>query len=179
MTEDPKKLLVEMVGRLSRETQLHLDERHRHFEVTDMVLKGVSLLLVVLAIFNVYYIYVLSADLDGIVTNIDSIHKNMNVVDVHMLSLTSKVELMDQHMGYMEQISADVGGMTGNMSLARGSMRGITGEMNIIEQDMQMVSGSMLNIEQRLGHMTGGVSVMRENVHQMSGPAGAMNSILP
>ena len=36
MTEDSRRGIVEVIARLGRETQLHLDERHRHFRITDV-----------------------------------------------------------------------------------------------------------------------------------------------
>jgi hypothetical protein len=179
MPDDPKKVLVEIVGRLSRETQFHLDERHRHFQVTNLVLITMSLLLFVFAAVNVYYIYLLSEDLDGIVVNMDSMHTNLKQVDGHMVSLTDKVELMDQHLTHMDQITANAGAMADNMVLVRGSMDSITGEVAVINNDMRLINHSMLVIDQRIGHMTGGVSIIRQNMRQMSGPMGFMNPMLP
>ena len=69
MDVDPRKPIVQVMARLGRETQLHLDERHRHFKVTDKVIMIISLLLVLLAFVNVYYVTVLYQDLNGIVGN--------------------------------------------------------------------------------------------------------------
>jgi len=67
MTEDPRRAVIEVIARLGRETQLHIDERYRHFRITDSVILIISLLLVILAVFNVYYVRVLYQDLNGIV----------------------------------------------------------------------------------------------------------------
>lgn len=53
MREDPRRAVVQVIARLGRETQLHLDERYRHFRITDGVLLFTSVLLVILAVFNV------------------------------------------------------------------------------------------------------------------------------
>lgn len=179
MAEDPKKLLVEIVGRLGRETQLHLDERHHHFHITNLVLMVVSLLLVILAVVNVYYIRVLYQDLSGIVNNMDSMHSHMKIVNTSMISITDRVEAIDRHVASMEQVTADTVALAGNMSRVRYSMDNIAGEMGVIQQDMGLVRNGMLGIENRLGHMTNGVNVIGENVRQIARPMGMMNPMMP
>ena len=67
-TLDPRTPIVQVMARLGRETQLHLDERHRNFKITDKVILVISLLLVLLASVNVYYVRVLYRDLATFVT---------------------------------------------------------------------------------------------------------------
>ena len=38
MGEDPRRAIVEVMARVGRETQYHLDERERHFRITDGVI---------------------------------------------------------------------------------------------------------------------------------------------
>ncbi|EGW54170.1 translation initiation factor 2 [Candidatus Endoriftia persephone] len=179
MSEDPKRLFVQMVGRLGRETQFHLDERQHHFHITNIVLMVVSALLLVVAVFNVYYIHILSNDLNGIVDNMDSMHTNLEVVRVNMNRITDKVESIDKHMGNMDQITAHTEAMGQLMPGVGDSMGKIGAVMVSIDQEMGQMSRSMGNIDQRFRHMTGGVSVMRYNVRQMSRPMGVINPALP
>ena len=93
MSVDPRSPIIQVMARLGRETQLHLDERHRHFKITDKVILVVSLLLVLLASVNVYYVRVLYRDLDGIVNNMDSMYRNLERVDFDMALIAQRVEV--------------------------------------------------------------------------------------
>lgn len=179
MAADPKKLFVEVVGRLGRETQLHLDERHHHFRITDMVLMGVSALLIVLAAFNVYYIYVLYQDLNGIVNNMDSMHNNLKEVNYNMAVITGKVGDIDEHLAHMDRINVQTESLAKSMPRISGAMSELNTEVGTIQSDVTLMNGAMTNISTRMGEMTGGVSVMRENVRQISRPMGFMNPMMP
>ena len=80
MSVDPKALFVRMNARLSRETQLHLDSRHHHFRINKIIVLTISLILMFIAVVNIYYVRILYQDLNGIVTNMDSMHLNMQSV---------------------------------------------------------------------------------------------------
>lgn len=179
MAEDPRRIMVGMVGRLSRETQLHLDERHQHFQTTDMVLIAMSLLLAILGVFNVYYISVLYQDLSGIVNTMDSMHGNLKDVEGSMTSITDTVITIDQHVRYMDKINGNTESLAEKMPRVSGSMNNITGEMTAINQDMGALGHGMINIEQRFGQMTGAVSSMSGNMNQISRPMSFMNPIMP
>ncbi len=170
MTEDSRRVWIRVIGRLGRETQLHLDERHRHFRVTDAIIIVVSLIIAIIAIFNVYYIYVLSQGFNGIVDNMDSMHEHLIVVNNDMISITDKMEIFTGHMEHMDNIELNMGSLTDSMGSVTGSMHNITGSIGLMEQEMALMSAGMSNIDYRAGSMAGSVSVMRENTRQMARP---------
>ncbi|PLX63346.1 hypothetical protein [Sedimenticola selenatireducens] len=179
MADDPRRVLVEVVARLGRETQLHLDERHRHFWITNVVTIVISLLLVVLAVFNVYYVKVLHGDLNGIVYNMGSMHTNLRQITGDMTGIAGHVQIIGNSIQYMDSINTHTAGISRHLPEIAASMAGMVVEVDAISQDMELMKQGMLNIEQRTGHMTGNVSIMRENVRQMSRPMGVMNPFLP
>lgn len=179
MAEDPKKIFVEMVGRLGRETQLHLDERHHHFRITNFVIIAISALLVILAIFNVYYVRILYKDFNGIVSSMDSMYENLTTINGSMHSITDKMELFDNHMRHMNSIETHTAAMTETMPDIRLSMSEITGEMDDIEKNMGSLTSGMIHIDQRFNNMTNGVTVMREQVRQMAKPMGTFTPFMP
>jgi hypothetical protein len=179
MSEDPRRAIVEVMARLGKETQLHLDERHRHFRITDAVIILVSFLLVVLAIFNIYYVRVLYKDLDGIVNNMDSMHVKLIVVDKDMDSVAKNVELFDGHISHMRSIHDNIATLSESLPSVRSSMDIIKGDMEVIDQEMGLVGGAMGTMEHRIRQMLGGMSVMRENMRNMANPMGIMNPIMP
>ncbi len=179
MAEDPRRAIVEVIARLGRETQLHLDERHRHFRITDGVILIISLLLVILVVFNVYYVRVLYKDLDGIVTNMESMFGHLRDVDVDMSVITGYMESFDGHSRHMEAIAGHMGSISEVLPRVSASMGDITTDTGNIQQNMDLVARSMRDIDQRVYVMTGGVAVLRENVGQIARPMGNMMPFMP
>ena len=115
MAEDSRRAWVEVIARLGRETQLHIDERYRHFRITDVVTIGMSVLLSVLALFNIYYVQVLYNDLQEIVVTMDSMHAKLRGIDGDMAAIAQQMDSMDWRIGYMEPIAAHMASIGGNM----------------------------------------------------------------
>jgi hypothetical protein len=179
MNEDPRRAVVQVIARLGRETQLHLDERYRHFRITDGVIIVTSVLLMILAIFNVYYVRVLYQDLNGIVANMDSMYGHLVNVDDDMNVIAEQMAAFEDHMKHMEPIHANMVSLSDTMPGIRTNMDGISRDMFGIEQSMEVVGGGMGVIDQRVYLMTGGVATMRHNVRQIARPLGGMSSFLP
>ncbi|MCG6862669.1 MAG: hypothetical protein LJE70_15525 [Chromatiaceae bacterium] len=179
MIEDPRRAIVQVIARLGRETQLHLDERYRHFRITDAVIIIACLLLVVLAVFNVYYVRVLYMDLNGIVENMDTMDGHLRGINDDMHVITKRMDAFAGHMNHMEPIHANMGSLTKIMPTIRVNMDDMSRSMTEIEQNMGLVGEGMGIIDQRVFLMTGGVATMRQNVRQIARPFGGMGSVLP
>ena len=179
MSEDPKLLFVRMAARLSRETQLHLDHRHYHFRINKVVVITISVLLIILAAVNIYYVRILYVDLNGIVNNMDSMHNNMQRVTVKMLDITKNVKQFERDMVHMDSITAHTRNMAELMPPIATSMNKMAGDITTINPEMRHMSNGMTNIDQRFNHMAQGVHVMRQNVREVSRPMGAMNPFMP
>ena len=179
MSVDPRTPIVQVMARLGRETQLHLDERHHHFKITDKVILVVSLLLVLLATINVYYVTVLYGDLDGIVSNMDSMYRNLERVDHDMEQIAGRVERLHRHIAQMRPIADNMHAITQVMPLLRENMDNIQAEMGGIDGNMLQIAAAMGGIAFEMRLMTSGMAVMRQNVHQIAGPMGAFNPVLP
>ena len=177
--EDPRRAVVEVIARLGRETQLHLDERHRHFRITDGIILITSVLLVILAVFNVYYVRLLYQDFNGIVANMISMHDHLVDVDKDMTVITGHMASFEHHMQYMEPINTHMISIAGAMPRVRAHMDGIASNMGHIEQSMELVGRGMGIIDQRVHAMVGGVAHMRENVTQIARPMGGMMPFMP
>ena len=177
--DDPRRAIVEVMARLGRETQLHIDERHRHFQITDIVILGISLLLIIVAAFNVYFVWVLSTDMDGIVNNMDSMRQHLVKVDDDMSVIAETVEKYDEHIAYMHVISSNVGDLASSMPVIRTSMDSMTYNMQTIDSEMSGMNQAISNIGQNIHLMTQGMAGMKHNVRQFSGPMGALNPVFP
>ncbi|MCB1972930.1 MAG: hypothetical protein KDE65_00005, partial [Burkholderiaceae bacterium] len=137
MTVDPRAPIVQVMARLGRETQLHLDERHRHFKMTDKVILVISVLLVMLACVNVYYVTVLYQDLNGIVDNMDSMYRNLSRVDRDMDLIAQRVQRFDRHIQRMTPITANIEAMTAVMPNLRGNMQNMQATITDVDINMQ------------------------------------------
>lgn len=179
MAEDPKRLFVEMVARLSRETQLHLDERQHHFRITDTLVITLSVMLSVLAIFNVYHIYILHEEMSEIVYSMTEMQDTLTTVGDNMEIITKDVGSFDKHMRRMDHISQNTAAIAGNMPAISDAMGKIGGEMRTIEGNMGQLSAGMTNVDARFGQMTGGVTNMRQSVNQVARPMGYMGNFMP
>ena len=179
MADDPRRGIVEVMARLGQATQYHIDERYRHFQITDVVIYVTSALLVILAVFNIYYIQVLYRDLTGIVGNMSSMNERLTQTDADMAEVARRMASFDGQMRYMEPIHGHMVSIAGNMPKIRVDTGEISGDVAGIEQEMGALGQGMLVIDQRTREMLVPVSTMRENVRQFSGPMGAMNPFMP
>lgn len=179
MAEDPKRLLVEMVARVGRETQMHLDERQHHFRINKLVVVTISLIIMIIAAFNIYYVSILWKDLNGIVDSMDSMHTNMQIVSGKMEHMTNNVKSFEHYMKYMDQINEHTSTMAGVLPKMADSMHEMTFDIIQMEKDMQPMTQGMISIDQRFGQMSLGVAAMRHHVKQISRPMGAMNPFMP
>jgi hypothetical protein len=179
MSQDSRRAWVEVIARLGRETQLHIDERYRHFRITDAVTIGFSVLLAILALFNIYYIQVLYNDLQEIVVTMESMYDRLRGIDGDMAAIGQQMDSMDWRIGYMEPIAANMASIGTSMPKIRESMDAITVDMGGIGRDMAPLGHGMLVIDQRVHSMLGGVAAIRNSVRQFAGPMGAMNPFMP
>jgi len=179
MVDDPRRGIVEVMARLGRATQYHIDERYRHFRITDVVIYATSALLVVLAVFNIYYIRILYTDLTGIVATMDSMHQRFKVTEEDMCAIAAQMASMDKQMRHMEPIHGHMVSFAKTMPHIRGGMQEIAADMVAIDGEMGMLSPGMLVIDQRTRDMLPPIAGMRENVRQFGGPMGAMNPFMP
>lgn len=177
--DDPRKAIVEVMARLGRETQLHVDERHKHFKITDKVIRYISILLTIVAVLNVTLVWVLSRNMDNIVENMESMRSQLVKIDSDMTYIAKTVEEFDEHTAYMHVITSNIGNITSNMPLIRLNMDSMTDSMQSIDSDMEGMKKSIYGIDNNMRHMTSGMAGMEYNVRQFSRPMGVMNPIFP
>jgi hypothetical protein len=179
LAEDPRRAIVEVMARLGRETQFHIDERYRHFAITDAVTLVISILLVILAAWNVYHVRILYQDLDGIVRNMESMYGHLRDVDGDMSKITQQMKAFDEHTSHMESINDHMRSMATTLPAMRSDMTAITADTSSIERNMALVSQSMIVVDQRVHLMLGSMSGMRENMRQIARPMGGMMPFVP
>ena len=136
-------------------------------------------MLLILAVFNVYYVHVLYKDLHGTVSNMESMYQRLKNVDADMAVITDRFSGFDRHMQHMAPIGDHMTGIAGVMPGMRANMDAMAKDMPSIEQQMGLVVPAMVSIEQRMNQMGAGVAIMRQNTVQMAAPMGFMNNFMP
>ncbi len=179
MPKETNRLLIEMVARLGRETQFHLDERHHHFRINKLVVIVISMLIMIIAVFNIYYVSILWKDLNGIVNSMDSMHTNMQIVSGKMQHISNNIKSFEYYMRYMDHINSYTASMADLFPEITSNMHHMTGDIIQIENDMQPMRQGMISIDQRFTQMSVGVASMRNSVKQISRPMGTMNQFMP
>lgn len=179
MADDPRRGIVEVMARLGQATQYHIDERYRHFRITDLVIYVTSALLVILAVFNIYYIRILYNDLTGIVANMDSMHDRLKATEQDMSVVAGHMATIDRKMAHMATIHGHMVSLAKTMPEIRVDMHEIAGDVGTIEREMATLGQGMVVIDARTREMLLPVSTMRENVRQFGGPMGMMNPFMP
>ena len=176
---DPRRPIVEVMARIGRETQLTLDERERHFKITDAVIVVISVLLIILAVVNIYYVRVLYQDLDRIVGNMESMVTRLKRVDHDMSAVADHVDVFEQKLRNMGPLTAHVTAVTGRLPEMRKDMTAMARGMNLINQDMGLLLQAVSTITPNMVQMTGNIARMRVDVGRIADPMGAFNPILP
>jgi len=176
---DPRRPIIEVMARIGRETQLTLDEREHHFKITDAVIATISFLLIILAIFNVYFVRVLYQDLDNIVVTMESMTHKLTQVDADMSMVADQVDAFEKHMQHMTSITSHVATVTTRLPKMREDMVSMALNMEFIHQDMSLLRNAVGSIAPTMAQMTRNISIMRHDVHQISKPMGSMNPVLP
>lgn len=176
---DPRRPIVEVMARLGRETQLHLDEREKHFQVTDAVIIAISGVLIILAFFNIYFVQVLYNDMDEIVVNMESMLTNLDRVDQDMVVVADRVDALDGHISHMGSITSHVVSITTQLPRMHANITSMAGNMGLIKQDMVQLNQAVHSITPNMMQMTRNMGAMRHNVRQISKPMGSMNPLMP
>lgn len=177
--EDPRRALIEVIQRLGRATQLHLDERHRHFRITDIVIITTSLLLLLGAAIDVYHARLLYQDFNDIISDMYTMQDHLVGVDTDMGDITKNMKSFDDHMNHMDSIAARMDSMSRIMPQIRANTLAMAGEMGSVEANMELVRNAMAILDSRIHAMTGGVGLMRDQMGQFARPMSGMAPFMP
>ncbi len=176
---DPRRPIIEVMARIGRETQITLDEREKHFKITDTVIVVVSVLLIILAVVNVYFVRVLYQDMGNIVDSMESMMGKLNQVDADMVVVANHVDSFSKHMRHMAPITRHVTSVTQRLPEMREDMASMALGMNLIHADMSLLRQAVGSITPSMVQMTQNISIMRHDVHDVARPMGSFNPILP
>ena len=172
-------LISSSLYKLEHISNHHVKERRRHFRITNIFVMVFSTLILIIAAFNLYYIYDFYDETRNIVKTVSDLDHTVKNISVSMVKVTGSMAQFKEHMDSLEGIHADVSSMSNTMPLMQSNMAIIETDMGKLNQNMTGISADMTMIDNNLRGMSGNVSNMGHNIYEMSKPAGKFNTILP
>ena len=172
-------LVSSTLHKLEHISDHHVKERRHHFRITNIYVGIISALILIIAVFNLYYIYDFYKETMNIINTIHALDDTVKIISDDMVQVTSTMAKFKSHMGNMQGIYADVSSMSDVMPLMENNMSGVKTDMGHLNQNMQEISSDMSMIDFHLKNMSGNVTHMEKNIHDMARPMGKFNSILP
>jgi len=172
-------LVSSCLYRLEHISDHHVKERRRHFRITNIIVAIISAFILIIAVFNLYYIYDFYKETMNIVTTIHDLDDTVKVISLSMDQVTVSMGNMKNDMTYMQGVYVDVSAMSDTMPLMQDNMAILRVDMGAMNQSMQQISTDMYAIDYHLKSMSGNVTQMEHNIYDMARPMGKFNDILP
>lgn len=172
-------LISSCLYKLEHISDHHVQERRRNFRVTNLIVGVISAFILIIAVFNLYYIYDFYMETMKIVNNIHDLDDTVKIISSDMQVITQSMTEFNKHMSSMQGITQDVQAMSGQLPLMQQSLGGIYGDMSALNRSMGQINQSMLSIDNDLKHMSGNVGQMGRSIYEMSVPMSKFNSVLP
>ncbi len=138
MAEDSRRAWVEVIARLGRETQFHIDERYRHFRITDAVTIVISVLLAVSQQMDsmdwrIGYMEPITAHMTSIGTNMPRVAAGMDTITVNVGGIDRDMAPLGHGMLVIDQ---RVHSMLGAVAAIRNSVHQFAGPMGAMNPFM-------------------------------------------
>jgi|GEM_PF-3115837 len=172
-------LVSSCLFRLEHISDHHVKERRRHFRVTNMIVAIISSLILIIAVFNLYYIYDFYKETMHIIQNIHDLDDTVKIISVSMDQVTTSMGNMKDDMNHLQGVYGDVSSMSGTMPTMQENMSALTSDMVHLNQSMHHISSDMQVIDFHLKSMSGNVTQMEHNIYDMARPMGKFNDVLP
>lgn len=172
-------LVSSSLYKLEHISDLHVKERRRHFRITNIFVWIVSVLIFLIAVFNLYNIYYFYDETMEIIDTIHGLDNTVNDIGQTMKQITLSMSKFNNSMESMEGVYSDVASMSEVMPLMQSNMSDAGVDISYLNQNMSAISMDMNVIDYHLKSMLGNVMHIEQNIHQIAKPMGKFNSILP
>ncbi|MDQ7075543.1 MAG: hypothetical protein Q9O24_10440 [Gammaproteobacteria bacterium] len=165
--------------KLENEAERHRGARFYHMRRTNIWVRFVTIVTLVLTLFNVYYISNLYDHFLSIVDNVSSLNSKVVNISSDMISLTDTMQQFDNHLTVMPVIDDSVAAMAEYTVDMNASVADMLHDMETMNDDMDLIYTAIYGVNHNFGDMVQGIRLMSGNVRQMSRPMGFMNRFLP
>jgi len=172
-------LVSSTLHKLEHISDHHVKERRGHFRVTNTIVIIVSVLLLLIACINMYYLYHFYIDSKRIIDTAHGLDDTVLIISKSMKKITGKMEKFSQHLDSMPAVYDDISSLTEVMPTMQKTM--VDFQMNVKQMNtvMNFVNKDIQLIGFHLSTMTQKVSYMGSNIQQLAKPMGMFNGILP
>ncbi len=171
--------IAKTLVRLEHDAERHRGAHFYHVRRTDIYVKLVIALVVILGLFNIYYLSHSYDQMYNIVDDITDMNKKVIKVSTHMISLTDTMEKVNTHIDRMPLVSLSTKSISDRMPNINNSIHNMLLDMNSINHEMDKLTGSLDLLNANFNNITTGIDVMGGNVNQLSRPMGVLNNFLP
>jgi len=165
--------------KLENEAERHRGARFYHMRRTNIWVRFVTIVTVILTLFNAYYISNLYDHFLSIVDNVSSLNHKVVNISSDMISLTETMEKFDSHLTVMPVIDDSVASMAQHTTDMSINVADMLHDLETMNQDMDLIYSAIHGVNNNFGNMVQGIHLMSGNVRQMSRPMGFMNKFLP
>ncbi|MFK5893222.1 MAG: hypothetical protein QM504_08385 [Pseudomonadota bacterium] len=172
-------LVSSTLHKLEHVSDHHVQERRKHFRVTNFFVFIVSALLMIIAIVNMFYLY-------GFYQNTLRIIKTTHALDNTVIDISKSMNKIKQsmgkfntHMSSMEGVYSDVSSISSVMPDMQKSMSSFQSNMNKMNRVMEFVNRDIQLIDFHLKGMTNSVSNLGSDMYKIARPMGMFNGMLP
>ncbi len=161
----------------------HIDEHNeaglKRREFTNLLIRGITLFLIILAVINLWLLVDLDRSMREIVSSMDEMTGHFSSVSGHMVEVTTNTAKIGKHMNHMSSVQQSLSGINAEMAGMDRSVRRIEQEMDTVNVDLGSIDYSMGELDLRLYQLNQNVSVIRYDMNRISKPARWMHKFLP
>ncbi len=161
----------------------HIDEHNeaglKRREITNLLIRGITLFLVILAFVNLYLLVDLDRSMRSIVLSMDEMTGHFSKVAEEMVEVTTHTSSIGEHMNHLPSVEQSMAGITVEMDYMDRSIKSIDYSLTSVNIDLGAIDGNMIELNGRLYNLNQNVGVIRYDMHKISKPARFMNNFLP
>ncbi len=161
----------------------HIDEHNaaglKRREITNLLIRGITIFLAILAIVNLYLLVDLDRSMRAIVTSMDEMTAHFAAVSTEMVKVTEHTSNIGIHMDSLPSVESSMTGINTEMDYMDRSVKSIDHSLSAVNGDLGTIDRSMIELNGRLYHLNRNVAIIRHDMNKISKPARLMNDFLP
>jgi len=161
----------------------HIDEHNeaglKRRAFTNLVIRGITIFLTLLAIFNIYLLLDLDSSMRSIVQSMDDMTGHFSAVSSEMVQVTTHTASIGEHMNSLPSVEYSMAGINTEMDYMDRSINSIDFSLTAVNDDLGSIDHNMIELNGRLYNLNQSVGTIRYDMHKISKPARWMNNFLP
>lgn len=161
----------------------HMDEHNaaglKRRAFTNLVIRGISIFLALLAVFNIYLLLDLDSSMREIVQSMDDMTEHFSAVSSEMVQVTTHTASIGEHMNSLPSVEYSMAGINTEMDYMDRSIKSINLNLTAVNGDLGTIDRNMIELNGRLNNLNQNVGIIRYDMHKISKPARWMNNFLP